>query len=131
DVEGRDAIVIAQPREPDTKSPGLLQLAGALRRRGASSVGLVSPYLGTNVIGPAFDWLVTVGPQLQHHASPDEIHGVVVPSAPAIAVWVQTRVAHPFIIGIGAESRQWMATIAALARCRYQVFERHLRGNGA
>ena len=117
DVERCDVAVVAQLRDPDPRVPGLLFVADALRELGAASVGLVAPYLPymrqdlrfrpgeavtsrsfAKLVSAVFAWLVTVDPHLHRHASLGAIYGIptaVVPSAPAIAAWVQTQVAHP------------------------------------
>jgi len=121
DVRGRDCIVVAQLRDPDPQLPGLFFLADALHELGAASVGLVAPYLpymrqdtrfreGEAVtsrslaawVSARFDWLATVDPHLHRIPSLDRIYSIanaVVPSAPAIALWVQGHVHRPFIVG--------------------------------
>lgn len=151
DVAGCDVAVVAQLRDPDLQIPGLLFLADALRDLGAKSVGLVAPYLPymrqdmrfrpgeaitsrsfAKLLSAAFSWLVTVDPHLHRHRSLDAIYRIpsaVVPSAPAVAAWVQTQVAHPTIIGPDAESVQWVSEVAALVGCPHMVFEKHRRGD--
>jgi ribose-phosphate pyrophosphokinase len=144
DVTGRDVVVVAQLRDPDPQIPGLLFLADALRELGANTVGLVAPYLPymrqdtrfqpgeaissrtfAKLVSAAFDWLVTVDPHLHRHASMDQLYDIpaaVVPAAPAIAAWVQTKVARPHLIGPDEESAQWVSEVAALVGCPHTVF---------
>ena len=151
DVEGCDIAVVAQLRDPDPQLPGLLFIADTLRELGAASVGLVAPYLPymrqdmrfhpgeavtalsfAKLVSAAFAWLVTVDPHLHRHASLDEIYRIpsaLVPSAPAIAAWVQTQVAHPYIVGPDEESLQWVSEVAALAGCPHTVFRKHRSGD--
>lgn len=151
DVQGRDAAVVAQLRDPDPQIPGLLFLADALRELGAASVGLVAPYLPymrqdtrfqpgeavtsrsfAKLVSAAFDWLVTVDPHLHRHATLGALYAIpaaVVPSAAAIAAWVQSRVAHPHLIGPDEESAQWVSEVAALAGCPYTVLSKRRRGD--
>jgi ribose-phosphate pyrophosphokinase len=150
-VEGCDMVVVAQLRDPDPQLPGLLFVADALCELGAASIGLVAPYLPymrqdmrfrpgeavtsrsfAKLIASAFEWLVTVDPHLHRHASLDAIYRIpsaVVPSAPAIAAWVQANVAHPAVIGPDQESLQWVSSVAAFAGCPHAVFEKHRRGD--
>ena len=151
EVHGRDVAVVAQLRDPDAQIPALLFVADALRELGAASVGLVAPYLPymrqdmrfepgeaitsrsfARLVSAAFDWLVTVDPHLHRHASLGAIYTIpaaVVPSAPAIAAWVQSRVAHPHLIGPDEESAQWVAEVAALTGCPYTVLRKERRGD--
>ena len=152
DVAGRDVLVVAQLREPDPQLAGLLFMADALRELGAASIGLVAPYLPylrqdmrfrpgeavtsrsfAKLVSAAFSWLVTVDPHLHRHPSLDTIYRIpsaVVPSAPAIAAWVQTQVRHPCIVGLDEESRRWVSGVAALAGCPHLVFEKRRDGEG-
>lgn len=146
EVTGCDIAIVAQLRDPDPQLPGLLFLADTLRELGAASVGLVAPYLPymrqdmrfspgeaitsrslAKLIDAAFDWLVTVEPHLHRHTALDEIYHLrtaIVPSAPAVAAWVQTQVAHPHIVGPDEESARWVSEVAALAGRPYTVFEK-------
>jgi len=151
DVRGRDVAVVAQLRDPDPQLPGLLFLADALRELGARSVGLVAPYLPymrqdirfrpgeavasrsfARLVSTAFAWLVTVDPHLHRVASLDAIYAIptaVVPSAPAIAAWIQTQVRHPHLVGPDEESAQWVAEVAAFVGCPYTVLRKHRSGD--
>lgn len=151
DVAGRDAVLVAQLRDPDPQIPAMLFAADALRELGAAQVGLVAPYLPymrqdtrfrpgeavtsqsfATLVSSAFDWLVTVDPHLHRHASMAEIYRIpsaVVPSAPAIAAWVQTQVTRPHLIGPDEESAQWVAQVAALVGCPYSVLRKQRRGD--
>ncbi|HEX7440949.1 MAG TPA: ribose-phosphate diphosphokinase, partial [Caldimonas sp.] len=151
DVAGCDIAVVAQLRDPDPQLPGLLFVADALRELGAASVGLVAPYLPymrqdmrfrageavtsrsfAKLVSTAFMWLVTVDPHLHRVASLDAFYAIpsaVVPSAPAVAAWVQTQVTHPHIVGPDEESAQWVSEVAALAGCPHTVLLKHRRGD--
>ncbi len=151
DVAGCDLVIVAKMRDPDPKIPGLIFVADALCELGAASLGLVAPYLPymrqdkrfqpgeaitsqsfARLLSGAFTWLVTVDPHLHRHASLGAIYGIpaeVVPSAPAIAAWVQTQVARPYLVGPDEESAQWVAAVAALAGCPYTVFRKLRRGD--
>ena len=151
DVQGSDVAVVAQLREPDAQIPGLLFLADALRDLGAARVGLVAPYLPymrqdtrfqpgeavtsisfAKLVSAAFDWLVTVDPHLHRHATLADIYRIpseVVPSAPAIAAWVQTQVKRPHLIGPDEESVQWVREVAGFIGCPYEVLRKERRGD--
>lgn len=151
DVQGSDVAVVAQLHEPDAQIPGLLFLADVLRDLGAARVGLVAPYLPymrqdarfqpgeavtsisfAKLVSAAFDWLVTVDPHLHRHATLTEIYRIpseVVPSAPAIAAWVQTHVKRPHLIGPDEESVQWVREVAGFIGCPYEVLRKERRGD--
>jgi ribose-phosphate pyrophosphokinase len=151
EVQGLHVAVVAQLRDPDPQLPGLLFLADALRELGASSVGLVAPYLPymrqdtrfhagealtsrsfARLVSNAFAWLVTMDPHLHRVSSLDaiyDLHAVVVPSAASIAAWVQAEVMHPHIVGPDEESEQWVSDVAARAGCPYSVLRKHRSGD--
>ena len=151
EVQGRHVAVVAQLRDPDPQLPGLFFLADALRELGASSVGLVAPYLPymrqdtrfregeaitsrsfARLVSNAFAWLLTMDPHLHRLASLDAIYGlraVVVPSAPSIAAWVRTEVMDPHVVGPDEESEQWASEVAARAGCSYSVLRKHRSGD--
>jgi ribose-phosphate pyrophosphokinase len=52
-----------------------------------------------------------------------------VPSAPAIAAWVQLHVARPHIVGPDEESAQWVSEVAALAGCPHTVLRKQRHGD--
>lgn len=150
-VAGCDLVVVAQLRDPDPQLPGLLFVADTLHELGAASVGLVAPYLPymrqdkafqpgeavtsmsfAKLICNAFTWLVTVDPHLHRHASLAALYGIpteVVPSAPAIAAWVQAQVVRPHVVGPDDESAQWAAAVADLAGCPYTVLHKQRHGD--
>lgn len=151
EVQGCDVAVVAQLQPPDAQVPSLLFLADALRDLGAVRVGLVAPYLPymrqdkrfkpgeavtsasfARLVSAAFDWLVTVDPHLHRHASLSEIYTLaseVVPSAPAIAAWVQTQVKRPHIIGPDEESAQWVSEVASFIGCPHTVLRKARHGD--
>jgi len=151
DVQGCDIALVAQLHPPDLQIASLLLLADALRDLGAVRVGLVAPYLPymrqdarflpgeaitssafAKLISAAFDWLVTVDPHLHRRASLDEIYTIpseVVPSAPAIAAWVQAKVARPYLIGPDEESLQWVARVAGFIGCPHTVLRKQRHGD--
>ncbi len=152
DVSGRDVAVVAQLREPDAHLPALLFAADTLRELGAASVGLVAPYLPymrqdvrflpgeavtsrtfARLLSQAYGWIVTVDPHLHRNASLDTLYHTsteIVPSAPAVAAWVQTRVSRPALVGPDAESLQWVSQVAAMAGCPHLVLGKRRMNDG-
>ncbi len=133
-VEGSDCIILADLSHPNNKFLPFVFLAATLRELGASSVGLLAPYLsymrqdrrfieGEAVTSRIFakqlsqqvDWLVTVDPHLHRYHSLDEIYDIpchVVQGASALAGWLKGQ-EKMFLVGPDAESEQWVSEIAA------------------
>lgn len=149
--EGRQVILACGLEQPDEKSTGIYFAASTARELGARSVGLVAPYLaymrqdarfhpGEAVASRVFarwlsgsvDWLATIDPHLHRHASLGEIYTIptaVASATAAIARWIAANVPAPLIVGPDAESAQWVAAVAAAARCPHVVLEKQRRGD--
>lgn len=132
-VKDRPCIVLAELAHPDGKYLPLVFLLATLREFGASSVGLIAPYLSymrqdrrfvkgealtsrifANLLSTQIDWLVTVDPHLHRYRSLDDIYSVptrVVQGAPALANWLKGQT-NLLLVGPDAESEQWVADIA-------------------
>lgn len=135
-VAKRHCIILANLSHPNSKFLPLVFLAATLRELGASSVGLLAPYLsymrqdrrfveGEAITSRIFarqlsrqvDWLVTVDPHLHRYRSLDEIYDIpsqLVQGAPVLAEWLkgQERV---FLVGPDAESEQWVLRLRPIA----------------
>jgi len=138
-VEGRDVIFAWALDRPDYRLLTLYLVASVARELGARSIGFVIPYLPyvrqdvqrhagqgetsrhiARLLSGCCDWLVTIDPPLKRFQNLSDIYSVpvrVVPSAPAIADWINAHVAQPVIFGAGLESEPWIAQIAAAADC--------------
>ncbi|MFL6695081.1 MAG: ribose-phosphate diphosphokinase [Ramlibacter sp.] len=150
-VDGCDVIVVAALRDPDAVALGLAFIAETAREMGARRVGLVAPYLPymrqdarfqpgeavtsrtfARFVSQAFDWLVTVDPHLHRYPTLDVVYTIpstVVPSAPAVARWVQANLARPVIIGPDSESEQWAGEVARRVGCPSQVLAKTRLGD--
>jgi len=150
-VQDRDVVLVAGLERPDEKVLPLIFSAATARDLGARSVGLVAPYLpffrqdrpfaaGEGVsarhfaalLSRAVDWLVTVDPHLHRIRTPSEVFTIpveTVHAAPLIAAWIRDHVAEPLLLGPDAESRQWVGTVAGLARSPYAVFTKRRLGD--
>ena len=149
-VEGQHCIVLAELSHPDDKFLPLMFLAATLKELGASSVGLLAPYLcymrqdrrfaeGEAVtsrifaalVSGHFDWLVTVDPHLHRYHALDELYTIpcrVVQGAPALANWLAAE-QDIFLVGPDAESEQWLSSIADLSGHPYVIGEKHRYGD--
>ena len=150
-VGGREVVLVCTLDRPDDKLLPLLFLAATARDLGATSVGLVAPYLAymrqdrrfnegegvtsayfASLLSRAFDWLVTVDPHLHRRGSLTEIYSIpteVVHAAPRVAEWIRGSVRRPLLIGPDAESAQWVAAVADLAGAPSVVLEKVRRGD--
>jgi ribose-phosphate pyrophosphokinase len=151
DLKGRDVAIVCTLNDPDSKTLALLFAARTARELGASSVGLVAPYLGymrqdrrfhdgeavTSVhfaalLSQAFDWLVTVDPHLHRRGSLSEIYSIpnaVVAAAPPMARWIAANVSRPLIVGPDSESEQWAAEVAAACGAPHAVMRKTRLGD--
>ncbi len=151
DPRGRPAMIVGTLSRPDDKIAPLLFLADTLRGLGASSVGLVAPYLAymrqdarfhpgeavtsrtfASVVSRAVDWLVTVDPHLHRVHDLSAIYSIpttVVHTAADVGRWIAANVRDPFIIGPDEESAQWVDAIAASARASSTVLAKTRRGD--
>jgi ribose-phosphate pyrophosphokinase len=148
----RKRVVLACTLDrPDGKLLPLIFLADAARDLGASSVGLVAPYLaymrqdrrfqpGEAVTSRTFaailsrhvDWLVTIDPHLHRYQSLAQIYAIpnrVVHAAPALAGWIAGHVDQPVVVGPDAESVQWVKEVADRARAPYMMMQKVRRGD--
>jgi ribose-phosphate pyrophosphokinase len=151
DVRGEPVAILASLRGPDELALPLRFAAATLREFGATSVGLVAPYLaymrqdrrfdaGQAVSAPlfaafveeSFDWLVTVDPHLHRIPRLDVVYrkpAVCVQAAPAIAAWIRANVRDALLIGPDSESGQWVSHVAALADVPFEVLEKTRHGD--
>ena len=148
---GREVALVCTLHEPDAKILPLLFAAAAASEQGATSVGLVAPYLAymrqdrsfhpgearsaahfAQLLSSHFDWLVTVDPHLHRYRSLDEIYRIpnaVVPAAPLLAEWIAANVRQPLLIGPDEESRQWVSAVADAAKAPWLVLEKVRSGD--
>lgn len=147
----QDVAIVATLREPDLLALPLRFAAETARELGAARVGLIAPYLaymrqdrrfepGQAVSAPlfarfleqAFDWLVTADPHLHRIASLGEIFAIPaerVVTAPLLAEWIGAHVADPVLLGPDGESKQWVAEVARLTDCPFEVLHKHRTGD--
>jgi ribose-phosphate pyrophosphokinase len=150
-VRSRKVVLVCSLDRPDPKLPMLLFAADAARDLGATSVGLVAPYLAymrqdwrfhegeaissrsfARVIGNAVDWIVTADPHLHRFKTLGDIYSIpntVVHTAPLIAEWIKHSIGNALVIGPDAESEQWAAEIAAAAGVPHVVGTKRRTGD--
>lgn len=150
DVKDFDCIVVADLSHPNGKFLPLMFLLDTLNELGASSVGLVAPYLsymrqdrrfidGEAITSKLFakslshhiDYLVTVDPHLHRYHSLDEIYSVpsvVVQGAPALVQWLKGQ-PDLFLVGPDSESEQWIISIAKVSGHPYVIGDKIRRGD--
>lgn len=150
-VRGRDVALVCTLDRPDDKVLPLLFLAATARDLGASTIGLIAPYLAymrqdrrfmdgegvtsgyfASLVSRSFDWLVTVDPHLHRRTSLGEIYSIssnVVHAAPRVAEWIKSHVRQPLLVGPDSESAQWVAAVAEAADAPSIVLEKVRRGD--
>jgi ribose-phosphate pyrophosphokinase len=147
----RPMALVCTLSHPNKKLLPLLFASATARELGASSVGLVAPYLAymrqdrrfrpgeavtsrqvARLLSDAFDWLVTVDPHLHRYHSLADVYTVpthVVHAAPIIANWIKANVNDPLIIGPDSESEQWVAAVASDVGAPYSILDKVRRGD--
>jgi ribose-phosphate pyrophosphokinase len=151
DVVGRDILLICTLDRPDIKILPLCFAAATAKELGASSVGLVAPYLAymrqdtrfqpgeavsstyfARIIEPWFDRLVTIDPHLHRNATLSEVYSIsntVLHAADFMADWIAANIPDPILIGPDEESRQWVSAVAHRASAPFVVLEKIRRGD--
>lgn len=151
DLSGQAVALLATLRNPDRLALPLRFAAQTARELGARSVGLVAPYLAymrqdrrfepgqavsaplfASFLGETFDWLVTADPHLHRIPALEEIFSIPagrVATAPLLAEWITAHVADAVLLGPDGESKQWVAKVARLARCPYEVLRKQRGGD--
>lgn len=148
-AEHVDAVIVCTLDRPDPKLLPLLMAAATVRELGARRVGLIAPYLAYmrqdtrfhpgeavsarivgQLLGSAFDWLITVDPHLHRYRTLDEAYPLdarVIHAAPRVAAWIRSHVESPLIIGPDGESAQWVNDVASAlgAPCVVASKDRH------
>lgn len=126
-------------------------LAGTARDLGATSVGIVAPYLAYmrqdsqfkpgealtakyfgQLVSNVVDWMVTVDPHLHRFDALHHVYSIpttIARAAPAIAQWIASEVADPVLVGPDAESVQWVSAVAEACGAPYVILEKTRRGD--
>lgn len=151
DAAGRPAAFVCTLNAPDAKTLALLFAARTARELGATSVGLVAPYLAymrqdtrfhpgeaitsvhfAQLVSGAFDWLVTADPHLHRRSSLADIYAIAtraVHCAPLLAAWIKAQVPKAWIVGPDGESEQWVASVAKDAGAPHATLRKTRRGD--
>ena len=151
DISGKPVELVCTLAHPDPQLPGLLFAAYTARELGATSVGLIAPYLAymrqdkrfsdgesvssrhfARLLSGAFDRVVTVDPHLHRIHNLNEVFSIntkVVHAAPALADWIKAHVENPLIIGPDSESEQWVSDVAARADAPHLVLSKVRHGD--
>lgn len=151
DVKGQAVELVCTLARPDPQLPGLLFAANTVRELGATSVGLIAPYLAymrqdkrfsdgesvssrhfARLLSGAFDHVVTVDPHLHRIHDLSEVFSIkttVVHAAPALADWIKAHVATALIIGPDSESEQWVSVVAKRAGAPHLVLSKVRHGD--
>lgn len=150
-VAGKAVILTATLDRSDPKILPLLFAAATARDLGASSVGLVAPYLAymrqdrrfetgegvsarhfAHLLSGALDWLVTVDPHLHRTARLEDLYTIparAAATAPLLADWIGMHVERPIVIGPDAESAQWVESVASRIRAPHAIMSKRRSGD--
>ncbi|HEX5307033.1 MAG TPA: ribose-phosphate pyrophosphokinase [Dyella sp.] len=144
-------VIVCTLDHPDSKLVPLLMAAVTARELGASRVGLVAPYLAYmrqdtrfhegeaisarvlgQMLGGAFNWLVTVDPHLHRYRRLGDVYplsGHVVHAAARLADWIGREVPRPLLIGPDGESAQWVASVARMLDAPWAIASKQRHGD--
>jgi ribose-phosphate pyrophosphokinase len=147
----RDAIILANMHQPNSKLLPLVFLCENLRELGINTISLISPYLPymrqdikfhdgealtsrhfSKILNQHLDKLVTIDPHLHRYHSLDEIYTMethTLQANPLIANWIKQNIEQALIVGPDSESEQWAASVAALVDCPYLILEKQRFGD--
>jgi ribose-phosphate pyrophosphokinase len=150
-VVNRPVALVASLERPDEKLMPLLLAASTARELGATSVGLVAPYLPylrqdrrflpgeavssrefARLLSTRLDWLVTMDPHLHRLHRLSEVYDIPTCSttaAPRLAAWVREHVVQPLLVGPDEESRQWVEAVARDAGAPSVVLRKRRMGD--
>ena len=139
-IAGRQVVIAATLDRPDEKLLPLMLAAATAREIGATSVGLVAPYLPylrqdrrfrsgeavsarhfAGFVSQSVDWLVTVDPHLHRLHALGEVYPIPTESitaAPRLAQWVRT---YPEAVSDRARRGEPSVGGARRLRCRRSV----------
>jgi len=149
--EGKDVICVCSLARPDPKIMLLLFVLDTARDLGATSVGLVAPYLAymrqdkrfhsgdsvtahyfSRILDSHIDWLVTIDPHLHRIRALSEIYAHPAHALHAtglIAEWIADNIERPFLIGPDSESSQWVKSVAAGMDAPFTVLTKERLGD--
>jgi ribose-phosphate pyrophosphokinase len=148
---GRTVLLVGSLDRPDHKILPLVFAAATAREMGATSVGLVAPYLAylrqdaafrpgeavsarhfARLLSDAVSWLVTVDPHLHRIHDLGELFSIrteTVHTAPLLARWIRDQVRRPVIMGPDAESAQWVEQVATRVGAPWVTLAKRRRGD--
>jgi ribose-phosphate pyrophosphokinase len=150
-MQGESVVLVAALERPDDKLLPLLFAVRTACELGASTVGLVAPYLPylrqdrrfhrgeavsaryfADLLSRDLDWVATVDPHLHRIATLRDVFGIpsdAVHATPAVAAWIRQHVPAPIILGPDAESAQWVSTLAQALDAPCAVFSKRRLGD--
>ncbi len=151
DVRNRELIFFATLDRPNTKILPLIFAAENAKSLGATSIGLIAPYLAymredkqfvpggsitshyfSALLSNHFSWLITVDPHLHRIHDLAEVYTMptqVLHAIAPIADWIKQYVNNPLIIGPDQESEQWASGIANKINAPYILLNKTRKGD--
>ncbi len=148
---GRRALILRSLDDPNAKLIEVILAADALRRAGAKKVGLIAPYLSYmrqdmifrpgqpisqraigELLGRAFDEVLTVEAHLHRIDRLSEVFPCKarsLPSAPALAGWIDRHRSIGLLVGPDEESLPWVRSIGKLCDIPWVVGHKNRSGD--
>ena len=151
DVKNRNIIFLATLDRPNTKILPLIFSAETAKSLGATSIGLIAPYLAymredkqfvpggsitshyfSALLSQHFSWMITVDPHLHRIHNLSEVYSIsttVLHAIEPIADWININIENPLIIGPDQESEQWVKSIADKINSPYILLNKNRKGD--
>ncbi|MBE0482575.1 MAG: ribose-phosphate diphosphokinase [Bacterioplanes sp.] len=150
DVNRQDVVIVCHLHRPNDKALAIWMLARHLHDMGASSVGLVAPYLAymrqdirfqpgecltsryfAELLNQSVDYLVTMDPHLHRYHALKEIYRIPTSTLHASELIGRhlKHIERPLVVGPDEESEQWAKVVADEAGCAYLVLSKERHGD--
>lgn len=145
-VKGREAIFICTLDRPNNKMLPLLFAAETAKTIGATTVGLIAPYLAymrqdkqfhpeegissqyfAKLISSHFNWMITIDPHLHRYHSLNELFSIptyLLHAVDTISFWLKENISNAVLVGPDIESTQWVASIAEKINWPFLILEK-------
>lgn len=151
DIKDREIIFLATLDRPNTKILPLIFSADTAKSLGATSIGLIAPYLAymredkqfapggsitshyfSALLSQHFHWMTTIDPHLHRIHNLNEVYSIptqVLHVVDPIANWIKQHIENPLIIGPDQESEQWVKNIADKINAPYILLSKNRKGD--
>ena len=151
EVKSKKVVILCSLYQPNEKILPIYFLSKEIKKEGASSVCLVTPYLPymrqdnkfkdgeiitshlfAKLLSETVDSLITIDPHLHRINSLSEIYSIPTKTLHATSIitkWIKENISNPVLVGPDSESKQWVADIAKKANAPFLILEKVRHGD--